>query len=40
MSAIVAVYVTLIRAGRRTLESVPETIRAEVAAELEKENPS
>lgn len=33
-NAIIAVYVALIRAGRRTLESVPETIRDDVAAAL------
>ena len=35
--SIVQVYVRLIREGRRTLESVPEQIRAEVQAALENE---
>lgn len=37
MMSIVLVYVRLIREGRRTLESVPEPIRAEVAAALAAE---
>lgn len=37
MNAIVMIYVRLIQEGRRTLDSVPETIRAEVVAELEKD---
>jgi len=36
MMTIVQVYVRLIREGRRTLESVPEPIRAEVAAALQE----
>ena len=35
--SIVQVYVRLIREGRRTIESVPEQIRAEVQAALEAE---
>lgn len=35
--SIIQVYVQLIKEGRRTLESVPEQIRAEVAAALEAE---
>jgi len=38
MSAIVMIYVRLIREGRRTLDSVPETIREEVQQALENEN--
>lgn len=34
---IIQVYVRLIKEGRRTLESVPEQIRAEVAKELKAE---
>lgn len=34
---IVQVYVRLIQEGRRTLESVPEQIRADVQAALEAE---
>ena len=37
MNAIVMIYVRLIREGRRTLDSVPETIQAEVAAALAAE---
>jgi len=40
MSAIVMIYVRLIQEGRRTLDSVPETIRADVAAELENDEGS
>lgn len=36
MSAIVMIYVRLIQEGRRTLESVPEQIRADAQAALEK----
>jgi len=38
MSAIVMIYVRLIREGRRTLDSVPETIRTEVQQALENED--
>ena len=38
MNAIVMIYVRLIREGRRTLDSVPETIRAEVEQALEGED--
>lgn len=31
----VQLYVTLIRAGRKTLDDVPERYKADVAAELE-----
>jgi len=40
MSAIVMIYVRLIREGRRTLESVPEQIRADVAVALENDEGS
>lgn len=40
MNAIVMIYVRLIREGRRTLDSVPETIRADVAAALENDEGS
>ena len=35
----VRIYVRLILAGRKTIDDVPEKIRAEVQAELEKESP-
>lgn len=31
----VGIYVTLVKAGKRTLDSVPETLRAEVKKALE-----
>jgi len=40
MSAMIPIYVRLIREGRRTLEQVPETIRADVAAALENDEGS
>lgn len=35
MQVFVTVYVTLILAGRRTIDEVPENIREEVRADLE-----
>lgn len=32
----VKIYVSLIRKGKRTIDKVPENIRAEVQAELDK----
>ncbi|WP_274363702.1 CD1375 family protein [Paenibacillus thermotolerans] len=34
----IPIYVSLIKAGRRTVESVPEQVRAEVQALLDKES--
>ena len=38
MSAMIPIYVRLIQEGRRTLEQVPEPIRAEVQQALENED--